>query len=238
TLKYLQEDPISRKHHHDKMTFGLIYAFSENFILPLSHDEVVHGKRSIVDRIPGELPDKLATLRAYYGFMYAHPGKKLLFMGAEFAQRHEWEFDGQLHWWLLNDPGHSGVQRVVRELNALYRREKALHSVDFDARGFEWLIAEDRDNSVFAFQRSANDREHVVCISNFTPVARSDYRLGVPFSGAYEVLFNSAITEYSGGDSTHSSLVESETVAQDGRAYSVKLDLPALSTLYLKITID
>ena len=238
TLNYLQEDPIARKHHHDKMTFGLIYAFSENFILPLSHDEVVHGKRSIVDRIPGEMADKLATLRAYYGFMFAHPGKKLLFMGAEFAQPHEWQFEGQLHWHLLNDAGHSGVQHVVRDLNALYRSEKALHRVDFDAHGFEWLVAEDRDNSVFAFQRSASEHEHVVCVSNFTPVPRLEYRIGLPFPGAYELIFNSSANKYSGSDSAHPRLVESESVAHDGRAHSVTLNLPGLSTLYLKILID
>lgn len=238
TLKYLQEDPLARKHHHDKMTFGLIYAFSENFILPLSHDEVVHGKRSIVERIPGDMATKLATLRAYFGFMFAHPGKKLLFMGTEFAQRREWQFDYQLDWELLDNPGHSGVQRAVRELNAVYRREVALFRVDFDASGFDWLLAEDRDNSIFAFMRNAAIGERIMCISNFTPVPRPGHRIGVPHDGAYREIFNSAATAYGGSDSSPPRLLESEAVEHDGRASSVTVDLPPLSTLFLKLDID
>ncbi|MFK7885794.1 MAG: 1,4-alpha-glucan branching protein GlgB [Gammaproteobacteria bacterium] len=234
TLHYLQEDPIARKHHHDKMTFGLIYAFSENFILPLSHDEVVHGKHSLVDRIPGDLDTKLATLRAYYGFMYAHPGKKLLFMGGEFAQRHEWQFDQQLHWHLLDDAGHSGVQSCVRALNGIYREHGALHTLDADAAGFEWLVAEDRDHSVYAFMRYDSHGDRILCISNFTPVARAGYRVGVPFEGAFSELFNTASKRYAGSDSTPPRLVESEPVAADARDHSIKLDLPPLATLYLR----
>ncbi|MEO1574752.1 MAG: 1,4-alpha-glucan branching protein GlgB [Pseudomonadota bacterium] len=233
TLKYMSEDPLARKHHHDKMTFGLVYAFSENFILPLSHDEVVHGKRSIVDRIPGDMPTKLATLRAYYGFMYAHPGKKLLFMGAEFAQIHEWQFAGSLHWHLLEDAGHRAVRDTVRSLNAIYRRETALHVTDSHGEGFEWLVAEDRDHSVYAFARNDLDGHHLICVSNFTPVARRGYKIGVPLDGAYEPIFDSSNVD-PGDDSAAATLIESALVPSDGRTQSIAVDLPPLSTLYLR----
>ncbi len=238
TLNYLAEDPIARKHHHDKMTFGLIYAFSENFILPLSHDEVVHGKRSLVERIGGSMAIKLATLRAYYAFMYAHPGKKLLFMGAEIAQRREWQFDGELDWGILNDAGHRGVQRAVRALNERYRSEPALYRLDVEAQGFAWLMAENRDMSIFAFARRGGQRELIVCISNFTPVMRAGLRLGVPHDGAYGEIFNSASTEFEGSDSTPPRLLESQPVGHDGQPFSVVMDLPALATIYFKITIN
>ena len=233
TLNFLGEDPLARKHHHDKMTFGLVYAFSENFILPLSHDEVVHGKRSIVERIPGDFPTKLATLRAYYGFMFAHPGKKLLFMGAEFAQRHEWQFAGSLHWHLLDDPDHRQIQTTVGALNRIYREEPALYATDAHDAGFEWLVAEDRDHSIFAFLRNDGGHRRVLCVSNFTPVARPGYRIGVPLDGAFEPFFDSSDVAPD-NDKVQSGLIESEAIESDGQDRSIEVDLPPLSTLYLR----
>src|SRR5262249_17873964 len=164
TLNYVSKDPVHRTYHHDDMTFGMLYAFSENFILPLSHDEVVHGKRSLLGKMPGDRWQRLANLRAYFGFMWGHPGKKLLFMGGEFAQEREWDHDRELDWNLLDDPAHAGVQRLVRDLNRIYAAEPALHRADCDPRGFEWVIADDRANSVFAFLRLAQEAAPVLVV--------------------------------------------------------------------------
>ena len=178
TLSYMAEDPVHRKYHHDKMTFGLVYAFDENFVLPLSHDEVVHGKRSLLGRMPGDDWQRFANLRAYYGFMYAHPGKKLLFMGAEIAQEREWNHDA-VAWtgtcWI--SPKHEGIQALVRDLNRVYRDTRALHEQDFSSEGFEWVDWQDADSSVLCWLRRAADGSFVVCISNFTPLVRSGYRV-------------------------------------------------------------
>ncbi len=176
TLSYMSEDPVHRKYHHDKMTFGLVYAFDENFVLPLSHDEVVHGKRSLLGRMPGDDWQRFANLRAYYGFMFGHPGKKLLFMGAEIAQESEWNHDQSLDWHLLEQPRHKGVQTLVRDLNKVYRETRALHELDFSGKGFEWIDWQDADSSVFCWLRHASDGGFVICVSNFTPLVRAGYR--------------------------------------------------------------
>ncbi|HLH97083.1 MAG TPA: 1,4-alpha-glucan branching protein GlgB [Xanthobacteraceae bacterium] len=201
TLDYVSRDPIYRKHHHGQILFGLHYAFSENFILPLSHDEVVHGKRSILGRMPGDEWQRFANLRAYYGFMFGHPGKKLLFMGNEFAQPNEWSHDQSLDWHLLEQPRHSGVQALVRDLNRLYRELPALHELDCDAAGFEWLVMNDADRGVFAWLRRARDaRSCCLVVINFTPEVYRDYRIKVPFFGTWREVLNTDAAIYGGSN--------------------------------------
>ncbi len=184
SLAYMKESPIHRRYHHHKMTFSLVYAFNENFVLPLSHDEVVHGKGSLLGKMPGDNWQQFANLRAYYGWMWAHPGKKLLFMGCEFGQRREWTHDGQLEWWVTELPEHAGLQRFVAQLNRIYRESPALYQQDFSPAGFEWIAADDVDASVFAFLRKPRDAgSPVLVVSNMTPVPRSNYLLGVPLGG-------------------------------------------------------
>jgi 1,4-alpha-glucan branching enzyme len=232
TLDYMSNDPIHRRWHHHQLTFGLLYAFSENFILPLSHDEVVHGKRSLIGRMPGDQWQRFANLRAYYGFMFGHPGKKLLFMGGEFAQEREWSHERSLDWHLLDNPLHKGVQTLLRDLNRAYREIPALHQFDCDSAGFEWLAVDDADNSVIAFLRrgkAANDLALVVC--NFTPVPRHDYRLGVPVSGGWREIVNSDSSLYGGSNLGNGGFVASEPVPVNGREHSLRLVLPPLATL-------
>jgi 1,4-alpha-glucan branching enzyme len=201
TLEYIAKDPIYRRHHHGQILFGLHYAFSENFILPLSHDEVVHGKRSLLGRMPGDDWQRFANLRAYYGFMFGHPGKKLLFMGGEFAQEREWRHDHPLDWHLLEHPLHAGIQSLVRDLNNLYRELPALHALDCDAEGFEWLVMHDADRSVFAWLRKGRDaRERCLVVVNFTPEVHRDYRIKVPFAGVWREVLNTDAAHYGGTD--------------------------------------
>jgi len=235
TLSYMSEDPVHRKYHHDKMTFGLIYAFDENFVLPLSHDEVVHGKRSLLGRMPGDEWQRFANLRAYYGFMYAHPGKKLLFMGAEIAQEREWDHDQSLDWHLLEQPRHRGVQNLVRDLNRVYRDTPALFEQDFNPQGFEWVDHQDADSSVLCWLRRAHNGDFVVCISNFTPLVRSAYRFGVAQAGHYIELLNTDATEYGGSGVGIPGGIHSDDIAAHGRPHSLQIDLPPLATLMLKI---
>ena len=232
---YMSEDPVHRKYHHDKMTFGLVYAFDENFVLPLSHDEVVHGKRSILGRMPGDEWQKFANLRAYYATMYAHPGKKLLFMGNEIAQRREWDHDQSLDWHLLLQPAHAGIQTLVRDLNHLYRETPALYEVDFDAHGFEWIDYNDRDNSILSWIRRDKSGGFVVVISNLTPIAREKYSIGVPVSGTYTELLNTDSKQY-GGSGIANNALQTTGHSQHGRPDSLSLRLPALATLILKIS--
>jgi 1,4-alpha-glucan branching enzyme len=236
TLSYMSEDPVHRKYHHDKMTFGLVYAFDENFVLPLSHDEVVHGKRSLLGRMPGDDWQRFANLRAYYGFMFGHPGKKLLFMGAEIAQEKEWDHDYSLDWHLLDQPRHQGVQNLVRDLNLVYRETKALHELDFSGAGFEWIDWQDADSSVLCWLRRASDGSFVICVSNFTPLVRAGYRIGAPQAGRYTELINTDSVEYGGSGVGLGEDIPTEAVAAHGRAHSLQLDLPPLATLILKIT--
>ncbi len=201
TLRYMSMDPIHRKHHHGQILFGLHYAFSENFILPLSHDEVVHGKRSILGRMPGDDWQRFANLRAYYAFMFGHPGKKLMFMGSEFAQDTEWNHDVSLPWHLVDDPRHAGVQSLIRDLNRLYRTLPALHQLDCDADGFEWLVMHDADNSIFAWQRKGrSEADRCVVVVNFTPQTLTSYRVPVPFAGRWREVLNSDAAIYGGSN--------------------------------------
>lgn len=232
TLSYMGEDPVHRKFHHDKMTFGLVYAFDENFVLPLSHDEVVHGKHSILGRMPGDDWQQFANLRAYYAFMYAHPGKKLSFMGNEFAQRDEWNHDQSLDWHLLDAPAHRGVQHLVRDLNGLYRSTPALFERDFEANGFAWLDWEDRENSVLSWLRFDHHGGFVICIINLTPMVRNNYRVGVPAAGQYQELVNTDDELYD-GSGTGNGVVSSERIGHKGYAESISLTLPPLATLFI-----
>ncbi len=233
TLKYMSEDPVHRKFHHDQMTFGLVYAYNENFVLPLSHDEVVHGKRSLLGRMPGDDWQQFANLRAYFGFMFAHPGKKLLFMGSELAQRQEWSHDRSLDWHLLEHASHSGVQRFVCDLNALYRCTPALHEADYTPAGFEWLDWNDRDNSILSWLRRAGDGSQVVCVTNLTPVVRHAFRIGVPEAGRYEEILNSDDPRY-GGSGIRNAAVTADAPGVHGRPVSIALQLPPLATVILK----
>ena len=235
TLRYIEHQPIHRAFHHDDITFGLLYAFSEKFILPISHDEVVHGKGSLLARMPGDRWQRFANLRAYLGFMWAHPGKKLLFMGCEIGQPHEWNHDAEIAWDLLGDPSHAGIQRLVRDLNRLYGAEPALHRRDAEPEGFRWLIGDDRANSVFAFLRLGGDRDRpVLVVCNMTPVPRHAYRIGVPRAGRWLEIANTDSRFYGGSDLGN----EGGAVALDqpshGHAHSVLLTLPPLATVMLR----
>jgi 1,4-alpha-glucan branching enzyme len=235
TLKYFSANPIHRKYEHNKLTFSLIYAFTENFLLPFSHDEVVHGKNSLLHKMPGDLWQQFANLRLLYSYQYAHPGKKLLFMGQEFAQRHEWSEAGSLDWHLLQHESHRGVQRLVADLNRFYASEPALHEVDFEWTGFEWIDANDGDNSVLTFlRRGRTPGDFVVAIMNATPVPRSRYRIGVPEAGAYREVFNSDADRYGGSNMGNMGEVRAEPIRHMGRPYSIELTLPPLAAIYLK----
>jgi len=235
TLRYMREDPIHRRWHHNKMSFGLVYAFDENFVLPLSHDEVVHGKGSLLGKMPGDTWQRFANLRVYYGFMWGHPGKKLLFMGQEFAQPSEWNHDAELPWGLLQDPQHAGVQTLVRDLNRLYRQEPALHQLDCEAGGFEWLVSDDADHSVFAWLRRDAAGRSVLVVCNFTPVPRTDYRIGVPASGAWREVLNTDAGVYGGSGAGNGSAVIAVTAQPaHNRPQSISLTLPPLAALFLQ----
>ena len=235
-LQYVRTDPVYRKWDHRHLTFSMLYAFNENFILPFSHDEVVHGKGSMFGKIPGDDWQKAATLRTLYGFMYAHPGKKLMFMGAEFGQRSEWDHDRSLDWHLLAEPVHGALRRFVRDLNHVYVAEPALYEVDFEGRGFRWIDCNDSDNSIVSFLRSAKgDREAVIAVVNFTPVPREGYRIGVPEAGVYAELLNSDADLYGGGNVGNGGAVASEPIAAHGFDQSIDLVLPPLGFLLLKL---
>ncbi len=237
TLEYMKLDPIYRRHEHHKMTFGLHYAFSENFVLPLSHDEVVHGKKSILGRMPGNEWEKFANLRAYYAYMWAHPGKKLLFMGCELAQETEWNHDGELAWGSLMDPKHDGVQRLVRDLNTLYRDTPALHQWDARPDGFEWIEGDNRDESVYAWVRWGDkDAAPVLCIFNFTPIERRDKRIGVSAPGMWREIMNTDAEIYAGGGRGNLGGKQSAPVASHGREHSIEITLPPLSGLMFELS--
>ncbi len=235
TLDYIAHDPVHRRWHHDRMTFGLLYAFSENFVLPLSHDEVVHGKGSILGRMPGDEWQKFANLRAYYGFMWGHPGKKLLFMGQEFGQRQEWDAAGELDWYLLDHVPHRGVRDCVRDLNRLHREEPALHARDCEAEGFRWIVGDDAAQSVYAWVRfGAPGDPPVVVICNFTPVPRYGYRIGLPQAGAWLEVLNTDAIDYGGSGMGNQGRVMAEATASHGLPAAAELMLPPLSTLFLR----
>jgi 1,4-alpha-glucan branching enzyme len=232
TLSYMSMEPVHRRWHHNSLSFGLLYAFSENFILPLSHDEVVHGKRSLIGRMPGDQWQRFANLRAYYGFMFGHPGKKLIFMGGEFAQESEWNHQKSLDWHLCRDPFHNGVKDLVRDLNRTYREVPALHQLDCEPEGFEWVTADDANQSVIAFLRRGRDPGQLaLVVSNFTPVPRHDYRVGVTEPGVWRERINTDAAMYGGGNIGNGGAVHSEPISSHGKPHSLNVVLPPLGTL-------
>jgi len=237
TLLYFSKDPIYRKYHHNQITFSIWYAFSENFILPLSHDEVVYGKGSLLAKMPGDPWQKFANLRLLYAYMYAHPGKKLLFMGGEFAQWSEWNHDRSLDWHLLNYFEHQGVQRLVKDLNRVYRSEPALHKLDFDPQGFEWIDFSDWEQSVITFiRKDPQSKTIILVVCNFTPVPRERYKVGAPRGGFWKEILNTDAKEYGGSGWGNFGGVEAGEEAYHGRRYSLTLTLPPLACIYLKNT--
>ena len=235
TLRYFSKDPIHRKYEHDNLTFSLLYAFTENFILVLSHDEVVHGKRSLLDKMPGDFQQRFANLRALYGYMYGHPGKKLLFMGGEIGQWWEWNHYESVHWHLLQYESHHGLQRYVRDLNRLYQSEPALYEVDFDYHGFEWIDFRDAEGSIISFiRRGKNPEDFLVFVYNFTPVARMGYRVGVPKGGFYKEVMNSDSGSYWGGNMGNFGGIWADEMPWHGRAASLSLTIPPLSMVVMK----
>ncbi|MCO6413556.1 MAG: 1,4-alpha-glucan branching protein GlgB [Thiogranum sp.] len=232
TLQYMSLEPIHRKYHHNQLTFGLLYAFNENFVLPFSHDEVVHGKGSMIDKMPGDSWQRFANLRLLYTYMFTYPGKKLLFMGNEFGQYSEWNVDVALDWHLLQDPRHSGLKQLVSDLNRIYRREPALHALEFEAGGFRWIDCNDADHSLLSYYRQDGNRR-IVVVLNYTPVPRYGYRLGVPEPGDYQLLFNSDADYYQGSNMAVRGRCSSEPVPWMDQAQSIVIDLPPLAGLVL-----
>jgi 1,4-alpha-glucan branching enzyme len=237
TLRYMDRDPIYRCYHQNDLSFRMIYAFTENFMLPLSHDEVVHGKRALISQMPGDYWQQFANLRLLYGYQYTQPGKKLLFMGGEFGQWHEWVHDAELDWALFGHKNHDGLRRLVGDLNRLYRETPALYETDCDHTGFEWIQCDDSQNSVFAFVRYTKGRgDFAVIVGNFTPQVQEGYRIGVPEKGEYRELLNSDAAIYGGSNVGNAGVVAAEAVSSHGRDHSVTLRLPPLGLLILKPT--
>ena len=233
TLQYLHQIPVHRRWHHDRITFGLLYAFAENFVLPLSHDEVVHGKGSLLARIPGDAWQQFATLRAYYAFMWAYPGKKLLFMGQEFAQGREWDFETGLDWPLLDVSWHRGVQALLRDCNHAYRGQRALHERDCEADGFRWIAVDDRQHSVFAWLRDGGENARpVVAVANFTPVPREDYRIGLPLPGVWREILNTDAVAYGGTGLGNAGRIVAAASGSHGFPCSAAITVPPLGTLW------
>ena len=235
TLRYMGNDPVHRKFHHNEITFRTVYAFHENFVLPLSHDEVVHGKGSLLGKMPGDDPQKFANLRVLLGYMYTQPGKKLLFMGGEFGQWREWDHDSGLEWQLLEQDLHKGLQRWVRDLNTLYRGEPALHELDCESAGFEWIDADDAERSTLAYLRCDRPRSDLLVVAcNLTPVRRDNYRMGVPRAGRWRELLNSDAPLYGGSGQGNLGGVRSVPVARHGRPQSIVITLPPLAVVVFK----
>lgn len=234
TLDYFSKDPIYRRYHQELLTFSMWYAYTEKFVLPLSHDEVVYGKRSILNKMPGDTWQKFSNVRLLYGYMYSHPGKKLLWMGDEFAQAEEWHHESELQWKLLSQEGHEGVRLWVKDLNRLYREERALHQLDFDPSGFRWVSYDDAEQSVTAFLRSSREGDLLLVVLNFTPVARYNYLVGVPVAGRWRELLNSDAKEYWGSGVGNMGGVEAKKKPWHGMQQSLELTLPPLAALFLK----
>jgi 1,4-alpha-glucan branching enzyme len=234
SLEYMTKEPVHRRFHQNDITFSLIYAFHENFILVLSHDEVVHGKRSLQDKMPGDRWQKFANLRMFYAWMYGHPGKKLLFMGSEFGQTREWDHANSLDWHLLQYGEHEGVQRLTRDLNRIYRSEPSLFTLDDTHEGFEWIDFHDAENSVVSFLRKGSDGSRIIFIVNATPVVRYDYRVGLPEPGFYQEILNSDASIYGGSDVGNYPGRNSEAINCQGRDHSALFNLPPLATMAFK----
>ena len=235
TLEYMQADPMYRRYQHNKLTFRMLYAFHENFVLPLSHDEVVYGKGSLLGKMPGDDWQKFANLRALFGYMYAQPGKKLLFMGGEFGQWREWVHDASLDWYLLDFAPHLGLQKWVSHLNRLYRGEPALHEMDCNPGGFEWIDCSDAESSVVSLLRKTKSASSVVLVvCNFTPVPRYNYRVGAPRGGFWQEIANSDAAEYGGSNMGNFGGIEAAPIPLHGRRYSLTLTLPPLSVSFFK----
>ena len=242
TLRYLAEEPINRRYHHGELTFSLVYAFSEQFILPLSHDEVVHGKGSLLSKMPGDPWQELAGLRALYAYQWSHPGKQLLFMGSEFGQGAEWNADYSLDWWILDDPGHQGLLHLVRDLNRFYRDSPALWADDFSHRGFEWIEAGDGDHNVLSYLRKGTSPDGtsdlVVAIINFAGTPHEGYRVGLPFAGGWDEVINTDAPDYGGSGVGNLGHVEAEELPWNGRPASVRLRVPPLGAVFLRPSRD
>jgi 1,4-alpha-glucan branching enzyme len=236
TLEYFSLDPVYRKYHQNEITFSIMYAFTENFMLPLSHDEVVHGKGSLYGRMPGDEWQKFANLRLLFSYMFTHPGSKLLFMGGEIAQSAEWNHDRSLDWHLLEYDFHKGIQKIVRDLNDFFKKEKALYQYGFEHRGFQWIDYGDRENSVMIYQRQADNKEELMIVAcNFTPTVRYLYRIGVPYRGQWKEVFNSDDKKYGGSGFLNQGLLNTAPVKFHSRDYSVSLNLPPLAVSILKL---
>jgi 1,4-alpha-glucan branching enzyme len=236
TLQYFQKEPVYRKYHQNDLTFSMTYAFSENFMLPLSHDEVVYGKKSIAGRMPGDEWQKFANLRLLYGYMFSHPGTKLLFMGAEFGQSAEWNFEGSLDWHLLQFGYHEGIKKLITDLNALYKTNPALHEKQFSPEGFEWINYSDHQNAVMSYIRKGNNpKEDLIIVCNFTPVVRENYRIGLPKKGKLTQIFNSDETQYGGSGVTNAKAIKIDAEPWNGRDFSAALILPPLGVTVFKI---
>jgi 1,4-alpha-glucan branching enzyme len=234
-LEYMKEDPVHRRWHHNQVTFSMLYAFTENFVLPFSHDEVVHGKRAMLDKMPGDLWQKHASLRALYGYMFTHPGKKLMFMGAEIGQWSEWNYDSSLEWHLLQYAEHQGLRRWVQDLNHTYQHEPSLHEVDFDYAGFQWIDCCDNENSVMSFiRRASHPDDYTVIVTNFTPVPRLDYRIGVPDGGWYRELLNSDSSRYGGSNMGNGGGARAEQRPMHGFEHSMSITVPPLGVVLFK----
>jgi 1,4-alpha-glucan branching enzyme len=234
-LDYMSKDQIYRSCHHNKITFSLVYAFTENFILPLSHDEVVYGKRSMAGKMPGDEWQKFGNLRLLYGFMFGHPGKKLLFMGGEFGQCEEWNHDASLDWHLLEHPLHAGLRRWLRDLNTLYRSQASLYEVDFDTAGFEWVDCNDFARSVVSFVRKAKDpSDMTLFVCNFTPVPRQNYRVGVPFGCEWKEVLNSDAPLYGGSGQGNIGCLAASPLPIHGKPYSLNMTLPPLGVVVFR----
>ena len=236
TLKYFQQDPMYRKYSQDNLTFSTVYAFTENFMLPFSHDEVVYGKKSMVEKMPGDEWQRFANLRLLYTYMFTHPGTNLMFMGGEFGQTSEWNFEKSLEWWLLNHAPHKGMQDLVKALNNLYKTQPALYDKQFSQEGFEWIDTSDRENSIVVYARKGNEsKEQLIIILNLTPVSRPDYRIGVPLSGIWEEVLNSDDTAFYGSGKVNSLAIITDEISWQGKAYSICLTIPPLGAVVLKV---
>jgi 1,4-alpha-glucan branching enzyme len=233
SLDYLSHEPVYRQFHHHQMTFSMMYAYSENYVLPISHDEVVHGKGSLLRKMPGDRWQQLANLRAYLAFMWAHPGKQLLFMGSEFGQESEWAESRSLDWWLTDNPDHRGVQTMVSDMNAVYRRTPALWSQDADEHGFQWIDANDAGNNVFSFLRWGSDGSALACIANFSAVPHEGYRIGLPAGGRWDEVLNTDADAYVGSGVGNLGGVEADGEGWHGMASSATLRVPPLGTVWL-----